>query len=226
MLPAKRNTPPTKDELKKENPFAVHEIYISKDQVTDFEALLARGASETSVDKFLTDNPEVFAAVLDIFRTGNHAAIVIPKQEIRSRIKIKDEKGLIPDFIIGGKNSDGWNWWIIEIKGIDQTLFAQTGNDTYLNLEINKGVCQLLEYIDFCSEHQATLRETFGLQDFREPKGLLIAGRESEVTGDEKKQKLKAAWNRINAGKLEIRTYDLIQRNLSTLYKAHHRDEE
>ncbi|HMU11232.1 MAG TPA: DUF4263 domain-containing protein [Ferruginibacter sp.] len=211
----------TKEEMKKGNPFATHEIFLTKEQINEFEKLLIKKASETTIDTFLAANPEIFTGALHNFRTGHHAAIVVPKQEIKPRLKLDNSKGLIPDFIIGGKSSDGWNYWIVELKGSDQTIFSQTNFDTYFSPEINKGICQLLEYTDFCSEQQAALRDQFKLEGFREPNGLLIAGRENEILNDSKKQKLKAAWNKLSTGKLEIRTYDFIMRHLRGLFDFH-----
>jgi Domain of unknown function (DUF4263) len=213
----KKSTPKTKAELTKDNPFATHETFITEKQIKEFEELIEKDASETSIHDFLIDNPEIFTAILDSYRTGNHAAVVIPKQAIRPRIQTESLRGLVPDFIIGGKNSDGWNWWVVELKGPGQTLFSQSETETYFNSEINKGICQLLEYIDYCSEQQSNLRDAFKLEGFREPNGILIAGRESELTADKKKENLKGAWNRVVFGKLEIRTYDSILRKLKDL---------
>ena len=221
-LSTKPTPPKSKEELKKNQPFATHERFITKAQVEEFGKLIDKDASETTVHDFLIDNPEIFTVLLDSYRTGNHDAIVIPKQEIRPRIKTEDLKGLIPDFLIGGKNSDGWNWWVIELKGPTQTLFSQTNSDTYFSPEINKGICQLLEYIDFCAEQQSTLRDSFKLNQFREPYGLVIAGREKELNSDNKRRQLKASWNRLVYGKLEIRTYDSILNRLNELYQLYH----
>ena len=150
---------------------------------------------------------------MDEYHTGNHGSWVIPKQVLRQRIGIY--RGLIPDFIIGGKSSDGFTWCVVEIKGADQTIITASDKDElYFTAEVNKGLCQLLEYIDFCNEHQSHLRDAFKLIDFREPKGILLVGREIELEDDKRKQKLKAAWNRVTNGKLEIRTYDWIIRSL------------
>ncbi len=67
---------------------------------------------------------------------------------------------------------------------------------------MNKGVCQLLGDIDFCNENQDYLRHSFGLTNFREPNGILIAGRESEFNNDSDKKKMKGAWNRVSNGEL------------------------
>lgn len=69
-----------------------------------------------------------------------------------------------------------------------------------------------MEYIDYASEKQSKLLEDFGLKNFREPKGLIIIGIEVEIINDSRKQKLKSAWNRLNKGNLEIRTYDFLLR--------------
>lgn len=218
-LPLKRASAPTKEELKKQNPFATHERFLTANQIEEFEKLVNKDASETIIHKFLIENPEILTALLDFYRTGHQGAIVIPKQEIRPRIKTQDLKGLIPDFLIGGKNSDGWSWYVVELKGPSQTLFSQSNDDTYFSSELNKGLCQLLEYIDFCSEEQSILRDAFKLMNFREPYGLLIAGREKELDYDSKKQKMKGAWNRLLHGKLEIRTFDALLSRLKKLYQ-------
>lgn len=218
QLPLKPSTQKTKEEEKNENSFSTHERFLTLGQIEEFKTLLDKDVSETSMQTFLEANPEIFTSLLHNYRTGHHSAIVIPKQEIRPRLKLTDDNGLIPDFIIGGKSSDGWNWWIIELKGPSQTIFSQSTSETYFNSEMNKGICQLLNYIDFCSEQQSNLRDSFGLQGFREPNGLILAGREKEFTDDNGKRKLKASWNRLLMGKLELRTYDSIRRNLDNIY--------
>lgn len=219
-LPDEKKPALTYEELKEKNPLLTHEIFIREEQVVEFEELLDGGAGETEIDTFLTDNPEVFTAALHEYRTGHHGAIVIPKQSLKPKIHKQNERGLIPDFIIGGDSSDGWSWWVVEIKGTSQTLFTyKNTGETYFNSEINKGICQLLEYLDFCAEHQAVLRDVFKLENFREPKGLLIGGRESELLENSNKRKLKSAWNRMANSKLEIRTYDFLKKNLRPMYE-------
>ena len=204
----------TEAELKEETSYGTHQRFLTKKQAKGFEKLLNRNASETEIDNYLTKNPVIFTSALHNFRTGHHGTIVIPKQSIRPKIKTTQQRGLIPDFIIGGDSSSGWEWWVVELKGTQQNTFTKKDNDIYFNSEINKGICQLLEYIDFCNENQANLRDNFNLENFREPGGILISGREDEFS-DEGKRRMKSAWNRATHGKLEIRTYDWILRNLN-----------
>lgn len=218
-LPKEPTKPKTELEILAENPLATHETFLKKEQIEGFEKLLERNAGEKALDEFLTKNPAIFCAALNNFRTGHHGAIVIPKENIRASIKATPEKGLIPDFLIGGDSSNGWEWWVVELKGSDQSIFVQNTSETYFSTETNRGICQLLEYIDFCAEYQGILRDLYKLENFREPNGLLIVGREAEIKADPTKQRLKAAWNRLHREKLEIRTFDFIGRVLRPMYE-------
>ena len=74
--------------------------------------------------------------------------------------------------------------------------------------------------MDYCSSAQSYLRDTLRLNDFREPEGCLIVGRESELLEDPRKQSLKAAWNRLSGGRLQIRTYDAFIRSTGSSWSV------
>lgn len=213
-LPRKKTPAKTMAEVKADNSFGTHQKFLKKEQVEGFQKLLNQNATELEIDKYLQENIEIFTSVLHNYRTGHHGSVVLSQQNIRPKIKSKNQRGLIPDFLVGGDSSYGWEWYVIELKGTTQSIFTEKENKVYFNAEINKGICQLLEYIDYCTENQSHLRDTFGLKNFREPNGILISGRESEFE-NEHKRRLKGAWNRINKGKLEIRSYYWILRNLN-----------
>ncbi|NVO09793.1 MAG: DUF4263 domain-containing protein [Bacteroidales bacterium] len=194
----------------------------TKTQLRLLSGLIGNNASETEMHNFLLTNQVLFSFALYSFRTGHHGIWVYSKQVIKPKIE-GVSKGIIPDFIVGGKNSDGFQWWIIELKGVNDNIFTlDSNNELYFSSTVNKGLCQLLEYINSCSEIQGHLRDIFKLKDFREPNGLLIVGKESELENDERRQKLKGAWNRLNTTKLEIRTYDWLLRNFTENAKAFH----
>ncbi len=122
------------------------------------------------------------------------------------------QKGLIPDFIVGGCNSGGFSWFVLELKGADQQMLTESNNYLYFSSTVNKAIGQVIEYIDYCASVQSFLRDSLRLTDFREPKGLIIVGRESEFSDDPRREKFKSAWNRLMGHKIEIRTYDAILR--------------
>ena len=184
---------------------------ITKDQASKLEELIEKNVNETQIDKFLRVNPNILVNCLSSFSTGHHGAWVIPQQQIKPSM-VSKHKGLIPDYIIGGKSSDGFEWFVLEMKGISDRLFTKSGKLLYLSSVLNKAICQTMEYIDYCSSQQSYLRETLRLTDFREPKGLILIGRENEFANDERSKQLKAAWNRYLGNKIEIRSYDSMLR--------------
>lgn len=125
---------------------------------------------------------------------------------IRARLS-GTSPGLIPDYLVAGANSDGVTWWVLEVKSPGASIFGRTDSAKALSTDANRGVLQLLEYIDVCAENQAYLRDQAGLKRLREPKGLLLIGADTEMTND-RNRKLRAAWNRVNPS-LQIRTYAL-----------------
>ena len=193
---------------------------MTQEQLTRLSELVQSDASETDLDAFIRKNPVVLTATLRAASTGHHGAWVLSQPMIRNKIR-QDRPGLIPDYIVGGKSSDGFEWWVVELKGANAKLF--TGDNKrrlHMSSTLNRGICQLLSYTDYCAEIQSTLRDEFGLTHFREPKGLILIGREQELEDDEQKQKLKAAWNRAVDSSLEIRTFDSLLRAFAQDYQS------
>jgi hypothetical protein len=125
---------------------------------------------------------------------------------------------LKPDYIVGGKGSRGYSWFVVELKSPKDKLFTRgSAGAISLSSVANQGICQLLRYIDYCSSAQSYLRDSLRLKEFREPKGFLIIGRESELSDDRDVQELSSALNRMTVGCVEIRTFDaLVRSNTST----------
>lgn len=174
--------------------------------------LINRNASETEIDQFLTRNKSLLAVFLSLFSTGHHHTWVIPKKIIKTKAYTSD-KGLIPDFLVGGSDSDGKNWYAIELKSPNDKLFTTSSNKIYFSAQMNKGMNQLMDYIQILDRDQAHLRDAHKLIDLSNPKGVLVIGREEEMQENEVKQRLKKGWNNSNK-RLEIRTFDSFKRVL------------
>lgn len=185
---------------------------VSMEQQVEFEKLVSEKASETTIEKYFADHPEVLAITLFLFSTGHHAAWIYPKQQIRP---VSGEVGgLIPDYVLAGANSEGVVWWVLELKGANHKAFVKRGKRVYLSQESNKGICQLLNYIDMASRSQSYLRDEIGLNGFREPKGLLLIGNDEE-SEDTQVMDFKNAWNRINP-RIQIKSYNSLLRALAS----------
>jgi len=182
------------------------------EQLNEFKYLIKHRAGETEIHEFLEENSVIFGFALRDYGTGHHGLWVHSKQVIQSRIKNRNVRGLIPDFIIGGENSNGHQWFVVELKGANEDIFTIKADSIYLSSIANKGLCQLIEYADACSEIQSHLRDHFRMHDFREPKGILLIGTEDEFR-DKRKQRMARALNKRFAKDVEIRTFNWLLRN-------------
>lgn len=145
-----------------------------------------------------------------MFSTGHHMSWIFPKEQIRP--SSDPVGGLIPDYLMAGANSNGVDWFVLELKGADKRAFNKAGKRVSLSGDANKGVCQLLNYIDLASRDQAYLRDGLALSGFREPRGILLIGTDDE-TEDLQVRNFKGAWNRINS-RVQIRSYNSLLRDV------------
>lgn len=194
--------------------FKVNQFGVTPEQLKKFLYLVFRSCGETEIDVFLRANPEILAFVSVFFLTGHHNSWVIPQQLIRPRVG-SQTKGLKPDYLFAGENSDGITWWVLELKGANETIWIEDKNgDFRFGDAANRGINQLTRYIDYCTSNQETIRGAYGITTFTEPKGILIIGREHEFKNNEEKRRLKARHNKNNPH-LQIRTYDALIRKIA-----------
>ncbi|MGP1387875.1 MAG: Shedu anti-phage system protein SduA domain-containing protein [Thainema sp.] len=196
-------------------PYWVNSTEIENSTIDEFISLVNNAnCGESEIDRYLNSNKEILSYIMPILNTGNHGIWIIPQLNIRPSTHIS--KGMKPDYIVGGCNSDGYLWSVVELKSPNQNIFSEENTKIGLNKVVNQGVCQLIEYMDYCSEAQSYLRDTLKLNEFREPSGILIVGREEEFDGNDNKRKrdLKAAINRLYGNRLQIRTYDALIRSI------------
>lgn len=198
--------------------YYVHESSIQSEMVEGLRLLVNNNAGERKLDAYISKYPVLLTALLDFKNTGHHAAWVVPKKAIRSKIS-DDTPGLIPDFLVGGKNSFGIRWYVVELKGAEHRLFTKSGGKLYLSNSANRGLCQVLEYMHFCNTRQTYLRDTLKLLGFDSAEAFVFIGRESE-TDSQREMELKSAINNINAH-LEIRSYDALLRCCEKLINSY-----
>lgn len=196
--------------------FSASHLDVSRDQFNTLKSMIESKAGETEIADFLKSNKGVLVNSLRLFNTGHHAAWVIPKQMVRPPMT-GSQKGLIPDYILGGKNSDGFCWFVLELKGSNEKILTESNNSLYFGSVANRAICQTIEYIDYCASAQAYLRDSLKLTSFREPKGFILIGREIEFLSDSRREKFKSAWNRFMGHKVEIRTYDSLLREIESV---------
>ena len=192
-----------------ENHVIPHDVTFQ--QYAELRDLLADRAGEREIEDYLSRNREALAMIVWMFPTGHHMSWIFPKPPMRP--SVGDAGGLVPDYLLAGANSFGVQYYILELKGSDKSAFVREGKRISLSLHANRGVCQLLNYLDFGSRDQAYLRDTHAFKQFREPTGVLLIGRDDEED-DPQVRDFKSAWNRFNP-RLLIRSYDALLRTMA-----------
>jgi hypothetical protein len=188
----------------------VNQNDVTLKQYQELANLIGGRAGERDLERYLSENREVLSLIVWMFSTGHHMSWVFPKEQIRPASG--PTGGLIPDYLMAGASSSGVQWFMAELKGADKRAFITSGNRVSLSTDANRGICQLLNYIDLSSRDQAYLRDGLELSGFREPQGILLIGTDKE-TEDLKVQNFKNAWNRINS-KVQIRSYSGLLRTV------------
>lgn len=194
--------------------YFIDQHWVTQQQFEEFKSLIEDGAGEREIDRFIKKNLSILSTALSFFRTGHHGSWIIPQQDIKPSTEYP---GLKPDYLIGGKNSDGFSWSVIDLKGAGAPIFSTKGKRVHFSTETNKGVFQVLEYMSYCSRYQSFMRESLKLVNLTQPMGILIIGRECELLDDRRRMDLRADWNRLTNGNLHVRTYDALLRAIEQL---------
>jgi hypothetical protein len=196
--------------------------YVTDEQYRLFHRLISGRAREQKIERFLSENREVLSWVSALFDTGHHMSWLYPKEQIRPASGTVG--GLIPDYLVAGANSNGVQWFMLELKGANARAFVKKRKRVYLSAEANQGICQLLNYIDLSSRDQAYLRDGLQLTNFREPRGVLLIGTDAE-TEDPQVRDFKRAWNKYNPT-IQIRSYNSVLRDLKYEMESRARSRE
>jgi hypothetical protein len=174
--------------------------------------LVDKRASVMAVNTFLRSHPELLAACLNLTSFGRDGTWIVPQKAILAP-QSPIGHGLKPEFLVGGKNTDGFSWFVVELKGVRDGLFAASGRSLRLSTNANSGLIQLLGYISYCSIVQAYLRETLHLTGFREPQGFLIVGSEVELEESAERRVARQALNHALAGRVQVCTFEALLRS-------------
>ncbi|GEM_PF-2492733 len=131
------------------------------------EVLLSQ--SEEAIQRFISERPYLLRYITP--GTGHHGIWIFPKRVIQVN-QPNGKPGLIPDFLVVARNSDGYTWWIVELKRADQ-LFANRQGDA-LTPMANKALIQCASYLDHFNNYIDMIRSLIGLPDLGRPKGALL----------------------------------------------------
>lgn len=192
-------------------PSKLNTHFLAAREVAELRRLVDSSATEAELDHFIQGQPNLLSSLLHFADTGHHGGMAYPQQTIRPCVSGR-QRGLIPDYLISGESSDGTSWWVLELKGPGEKIFSGSGNTLRLSDITNKGLLQIHQYVEFCTEHQSSLRETLKLDNFSKPMGILLIGRENELSDPDRRQMKKSLGG--SSSQIRIRTWDSLLRSL------------
>lgn len=185
--------------------------YLREEEVIKLKSLIEQCKNEREINNVIKAHSDLLVAFLDIFNTGHHGITAVPEAQIKNHIK-GFGNGLIPDWLLMGKNSDGQQYYFTELKSPSMKIFVKKGTRVCFSEDCNRALNQLLAYISFAERNQSYFRDAYKFNDFENPSGLLVIGNRKDLTEEFSQQ--KRAWNKLMSGKIKIVTWDRILESL------------
>lgn len=181
--------------------------------------LIHKNVSETEIDSFLRSKLSLLSFTSSFFSTGHHSSWIIPQAKIKPS-GFANGPGLIPDYLFAGDNSDGVTWWVVDLKAPKDFLDKEDKNGRIVETDqLQSGINQIDDYIDYCTKYQEFIRGSLGLTSFTSPYGIIIIGREAELKGDPRKQARKSQFNR-RTHTIQVRIFDAFIREIEFYSRA------
>jgi hypothetical protein len=176
--------------------FFVRHIGLEPELVRDFETCLADAETEAPIQDFLEAHPGLLVQHL----LGS-ARFVLPRKRLGAEF--------IPDFVVGGHLSDGYQWQLIELESPCLPFFTKKGDPT---AALSHAIRQITDWRAWLQRNQnyaarARAESGLGLADIRsDVPGLILMGRRTllaEATNERRRQ-MAADLN------VAIHTYDYL----------------
>lgn len=143
-------------------------LEVTRRHATGFEKCLANASREEDVQKYLEKNPMVLIQHLG----GGHGRWVIPKKRLGSEF--------VTDFIIGQRNSNGYDWQAVELESPNARMFTKAGDPT---ARLTHAIRQIHDWRAWLAKNQnyaarATSEHGLGLTGISPNlSGLILIGR-------------------------------------------------
>lgn len=179
----------------------VWESNIPPNASIEFRKHLDSATGENSTQDYLKANRELLA----LFTSGGHGKWVVPKPKFGSEY--------VPDFVIGSKDSIGFNWVLVELEPVDAKMWNQDGTQSE---RLRGGIKQILDWRLWLQNNLQKAQKTdgdglaFPHIDPRSP-GIVFISRAAEEDKHPLKEKVKAYRRQIEfENNISIRSFDSI----------------
>ncbi len=124
---------------------------VSEDLRNEYNSLLVESTDERPLQRFLSENPHLLTKCI---KPGHHGALCIPQPRLGSEY--------IPDFIIGGFDSAGVWWYLIELESPRKSMFNRNGDPS---AALTHALRQVDDWRAWLMKNSAYAREELGYRD-------------------------------------------------------------
>lgn len=136
------------DIVELKNEITLHNI------IKQFHALLeSPNVNERAILKFIRENQAYFiigSLLHKYFRFGHHEAHIFPEFQLGNSFAV--------DYLLAGKNSDGWHFVLVEMEA---PLGKITISDGSLGESFRKGIRQTEDWDQWIENYYSSIQETF-----------------------------------------------------------------
>jgi hypothetical protein len=145
---------------------------ITPADVTALKRRLRTAKSEEQMQRFLERHPMVLIQHLG----GGHGRWVIPKKRLGAEF--------VPDFVIGDRDSGGYDWTLVELESPTAKMFTKSGLPSR---SLNQALRQIMDWRAWLAanrDYATRSRDQQGLEliDISpSPPGLILIGRRSSL---------------------------------------------
>jgi hypothetical protein len=167
---------------------------VTQADIADYATVLEAAADERPLQEFLASRPGMLSQQLS---TSCRWVIALPRLGAE----------YVPDFLVARLNSGGLHWTLVELESPRAGLFTRQGRKTR---QLDAGTRQVSDWRDWIAanrDYAQRPKATGGLGlpeiDYS-ARGLVIIGRRSAVTDDDRRRLKSIAFNE----RLDVHSYD------------------
>jgi hypothetical protein len=167
---------------------------VTQGDIADYTTVLEAAADERPLQEFLASRPGMLSQQLS---TGCRWVIALPRLGAE----------YVPDFVIARLNSGGLHWTLVELESPRAGLFTRQGRKTR---QLDAGTRQVSDWRDWIAANRDYAQRPktaggLGLPEIdHSARGLVIIGRRSAVTDDDRRRLKSVTFNeRVN-----VHSYD------------------
>lgn len=167
---------------------------VTQADIAEYATVLEAAADERPLQEFLASRPGMLSQQLS---TSCRWAIALPRLGAE----------YVPDFVVARLNSGGLHWTLVELESPRAGLFTRQGRKTR---QLDAGTRQVSDWRDWIAANRDYAQRPktaggLGLPEIdHSARGLVIIGRRSKVTADDRRRLKSITFNE----RLDVHSYD------------------